>query len=205
MTKIKSIGVYCGASNNVPEVFKTAAHDFGKLLGLNNIKMVYGGAKVGLMGICAKACMEHGGAVHGVIPRFLDDFEGGFEGITNLQYVDSMHERKQIMFDESDAFAILPGGFGTLDELCEILTWKQIALHKKYIFILDIKGYWSPIFCDAVDVMTENGFIRKEDKNLFTMVERVEDMRPLLTIEAPEQQENYVHKWGFGPIGTKDK
>ena len=197
MTKIKSIGVYCGASDNVPQIFKDAAHDFGKLLADHDIDMVYGGGRVGLMGITAKAAMDNGGKVYGIIPRFLDNHEGGYSDITELTYVESMHERKHIMFEKSDAFVILPGGFGTLDELCEVLTWKQIALHKKYIFIIDINGYWSPIFKTAVEVMVQNGFLRKEDKNLFTLIERVEDMLPLLTVEAPDEQENYVSKFGF--------
>ncbi len=170
MTKIQSIGVYCGASDDCPQIFKEAAHDFGEMMGKNNVEIIYGGARVGLMGIMAKACMENNGKVCGVIPRFLDSHEGGFSDITELHYVESMHERKEMMFERSDAFVILPGGFGTLDELCEILTWKQIGLHKKFIFILDIDRYWSPIFCDAMDVMVNNGFVRKEDKNLFTLI-----------------------------------
>jgi len=196
MTKIQSIGVYCGASNDCPEVFNEAARDLGTLMAKNSVEIVYGGGRVGLMGLMAKACMENGGKVCGVIPRFLDSHEGGFSEITELHYVDSMHERKQMMFERSDAFAVLPGGFGTLDELCEILTWKQVGLHKKYIFILDINRYWSPIFCDAMEVLVNNKFVRKEDKNLFTLVERVEDMIPFLSAERPENQETYVNKWG---------
>ncbi len=196
MTKIQSICVYCGASEKTPKIFKDAAHDLGKLLAGHNIDIVYGGGRTGLMGITAKASMDNGGIVHGIIPHFLDDKEGAFQEITKLTYVDSMHERKQLMFEESDAFCILPGGFGTLDELCEILTWKQIGLHKKFIFILDINGYWSPIFKIAIETMVNNGFLRKEDKNLFTLIERVEDIIPFLTIERPENQENYVSKWG---------
>ena len=196
MTKIKSIGVYCGASSDAPEIFRESAYNFGKLMAKSNVEIVYGGGRMGLMGITAESCMENGGSVYGVIPRFLDKHEGGFREITELHYVDSMHERKQMMFERSDAFAVLPGGFGTLDELCEILTWKQVGLHKKFIFILDINRYWSPIFCDALKVMTDNKFVRQEDKNLFTLIERVEDMIPFLTAERPENQHNYVGKWG---------
>tara|TARA_R110002095_G_scaffold52857_3_gene45991 strand:+ start:477 stop:1067 length:591 start_codon:yes stop_codon:yes gene_type:complete len=196
MTKIQSIGVYCGASNHCPEVFNEAARDFGILMAKNKVEIVYGGGRVGLMGITAKACIDNGGKVCGVIPRFLDNHEGGFSEITELHYVDSMHERKQLMFERSDAFAVLPGGFGTLDELCEILTWKQVGLHKKYIFILDINRYWSPIFCEAMEIMVKNKFVRKEDKNLFTLIERVEDMIPFLSAERPKNQETYVNKWG---------
>lgn len=196
MTKIQSIGVYCGASDDCPQVFKDSARDFGEMMGKNNVEIVYGGARVGLMGIMAKACMDNGGKVCGVIPRFLDNHEGGFTDITELHYVESMHERKELMFERSDAFVVLPGGFGTLDELCEILTWKQIGLHKKFIFILDINRYWSPIFCDAMEIMVNNGFVRKEDKNLFTLIERVEDMTPFLSTERPSNQKNYVTKWG---------
>src|SRR6478752_1385946 len=148
MAKIKSLGVFCGSSETAPDIYKKAAQDLGALLAHHHVELVYGGSKLGLMGLLAKSTLENKGKVYGVISRFLDSREGGYEGITELHYVDNMHERKQKMFERADAFAILPGGLGTLDEMCEILTWKQIGLHNKLIIVLDINLYWSPLFVD---------------------------------------------------------
>lgn len=196
MSKIKSACVYCGATKNAPEIYYQAARDLGKLLADSNIKLTYGGGRIGLMGQLAESCLKNGGYVYGVIPKFLDLHEGGYNEINELEYVESMHERKQKMFERADMFIILPGGFGTLDELCEILTWKQIGLHEKYVFIVDINGYWSPIFKAAVERMTQDKFIRDEDRHLFTIVERVEDLKPLLLDLESVDQEHYVNKWG---------
>jgi uncharacterized protein (TIGR00730 family) len=195
MSKIKSLAVYCGSSDTAPEVYQNAARDLGRLLANHEIELVYGGSKKGLMGILAKETLLNGGKVYGVISRFLNDREGGYEEITELHYVDTMHDRKQKMFEKADAFAILPGGLGTLDEICEILTWKQIGLHNKLVMILDINRYWSPLFIDYFEYMVKNNFVRSEDKNLFTVVARVEDLVPFFSAEASNQQ-NYVAKWG---------
>src|SRR5262245_36133836 len=120
MAKIKSLAVYCGSSDTAPEIYQHAARDLGHLLAKHGIELVYGGSKKGLMGILAQATLSQGGRVYGVISRFLNDREGGYEEITELHYVDTMHDRKQKMFERADAFAILPGGLGTLDEICEI-------------------------------------------------------------------------------------
>ena len=195
MAKIKSLAVYCGSSDTASEIFQHAARDLGHLLAKHDIELVYGGSKIGLMGIVAQSTLSQGGKVYGVISRFLNDREGGYEEITELHYVDTMHDRKQKMFERADAFAILPGGLGTLDELCEILTWKQIGLHNKLVMILDINHYWSPLFIDYFEEMVKNEFVRPEDKNLFTLVERVEDLVPFFTAETSNQH-NYVGKWG---------
>jgi len=195
MAKIKSLAVFCGSSDNAPEVYQQAARDLGRLLAKHEIELVYGGSKIGLMGILAQETLLNGGKVFGFISRFLNDREGGFEGITELHYVDTMHDRKQKMFEKADAFAILPGGLGTLEEICEILTWKQIGLHNKLIMIIDINRYWSPLFIDYFEHMIKNKFVRSADKDLFTLVARVEDLVPFFSAEASNQQ-NYVAKWG---------
>jgi uncharacterized protein (TIGR00730 family) len=196
MIKIKSVGVYCGSTNDAAPIFKEAAHDLGVLLAKHNVELVFGGGQSGLMGITAKACMDNKGKVYGVIPRFLEAHEEGYKEATELVYVESMAERKKIMYDRSDCFIVLPGGLGTLEELFEILTWKQIGLHHKFIFIVNIKGYWSPIFSEAFDAMIAQNFVRKVDRNLFTLIERVEDVEPFLFLEAPSNQFDYVGKWG---------
>lgn len=195
MKKIKSIAVYCGSSNNVPEHFKETAQQVGELLAGHNIELVYGGGSQGLMGIVATSCLKAGGQVYGVIPGFLDNREGAYAGLTELHYVDSMHERKEMMYQRADAFVILPGGLGTLDELFEILTWKQVGLHNKLIIIMDVKRYWSALFVDFYDHLVKNGFVRAEDKNLFTLVERVEDLTSFFNNEVTNQAD-YVSKWG---------
>lgn len=198
MTKIKSVAVYCSSSNDVPNVFQKSAEDLGILLANHGLELVYGGGSMGLMGVVSRACLKAGGKVYGVIPRFLDTHEVGNKEITELVYVDSMHERKQKMYERADAFVILPGGFGTLDEVFEVMTWKQVGLHRKFIFIVNIKGYWSSIFSDAIDTMVANKFIRESDKNLFTLIERIEDIVPFFSAECllHTNQSNYVSKWG---------
>lgn len=195
MSKIKSLAVFCGSSDVAPEIYQHAARDLGYLLAKHDIELVYGGSKKGLMGILARASLSRGGKVYGVISRFLDDKEGGFEEITELHYVESMHERKHKMFERADAFAILPGGLGTLEEICEILTWKQIGLHNKLIIVLDINRYWSPLFIDFYEHMIKNEFVRSEDKDLFTLIARVEDLVPFFSTETSNQK-SYVSKWG---------
>lgn len=195
MHNIKSVAVYCSSSNQVPEYYQHAAKELGNILAKNNIELVYGGSTQGLMGITARTVLENKGKVYGVIPRFLEAKEGSYQGITELHFVEDMHTRKSMMFERSDAFVILPGGLGTMDEMFELLTWKQIGLHKKLILILDIEGFWSPIFIDFFDRLVEQGFVRPEDRNLFTLIERVADLSGFFTSDS-NNQNDYVSKWG---------
>lgn len=195
MHPIKSVAVYCSSSNTVPEFYKTAAQDLGKMLAQHNVELVYGGSNQGLMGITARTALENHGKVYGVIPRFLDAKEGSYDGLTELHYVDDMHTRKHMMFERADAFVILPGGIGTMDETFELLTWKQIGLHKKNIIILDIEKYWSPIFIDFFDRMVDQTFVRAEDRKLFTLIERVADLAPFFATNG-NNLSDYVSKWG---------
>lgn len=192
--KIKSMAVYCGSSDTTPEVYRQAAMDLGRLLAGHHIDLVYGGSRQGLMGLTARACLESNGRVFGYISHLIDGKEGGYEGITELHYVETMHERKQKMFERSDAFIIMPGGMGTLDEAFEVMTWRQLGLHNKPIFFIDINRYWSMICHNFFDHMAENNFIRVEDKNLFTLVERVEDLIPFFRAERVSDK-TYVSKW----------
>jgi hypothetical protein len=180
MSNLKSICVYCGASNNCDQIYKDAATNFGKLLAERNIRLVFGGGNVGLMGLLSQAVMDNGGTVKGVMTQHLYNFEGGNRGITELVVVDTMHERKRMMFEASNAFVILPGGFGTLDEACEIITWKQIQLHKKPIAILDTNNYWSGLFDTFINHMIDNKFVRAEHKNYFQLFSDMNDIIPYL-------------------------
>ena len=145
MKDVFSVCVYCGSSSRVSDTYKDAAHQLGTLLGENGHQLVYGGGRVGLMGIVADATLAAGGSVVGIIPEHIQVLEVEHTGLTELLVVDSMHTRKRMMVDRSDAFVVLPGGLGTLDETFEILTWKQLRLHDKPIVVANIDGYWDAL------------------------------------------------------------
>lgn len=195
MGRVRSVCVYCGSSNHIPEIYQEAAHELGILLARSNVRMVYGGGTTGLMGIVATACVEAGGEVIGITTSHLENHEGGHQGIAHLHVVENMHERKLKMFELSDGFISLPGGLGTLDESFEIMTWKQIGLHQKNIVFVNIDNYWSPLVYSLLDNVAENGFMRNEDKNLFKVVSNVEDVLEALTA-PPEGAVDFVAKWG---------
>lgn len=165
--------VYCGSSSRVADVYKKAAHDLGDLLGKCGVTVVYGGGRVGLMGIVADATLKAGGKVVGVIPDHLQTAEVGHGGLTELHVVDDMHARKRMMVERSDGFVVLPGGLGTMDEFFEIVTWKQLRLHAKPIVLVNIDGYWDPLL-KLYDHMTAEGFCRPECRALIRTVDTVD-------------------------------
>jgi uncharacterized protein (TIGR00730 family) len=142
---IRSVCVYCGSAGAVDERYRDAAAELGRGLAAAGITMVFGGGHIGLMGIAADAALAGGGRVIGVIPAALRDKELAHGRVGELVVVDTMHDRKRIMAERADAFAVLPGGIGTLDEFFEILTWRQLGLHDKPIFLVDAAGYWEPL------------------------------------------------------------
>ncbi len=141
--------------------------------------LVYGGGRVGLMGAVADACKANGGRVVGVIPTFLEKREVGHREIDELIVVDSMHARKSLMVERSDAFVVLPGGFGTLDETFEILTWAQLSLHAKPVLILNVGGYWNPLAA-MIDHMMAQGLVERRLESTYEFVETVPDLFNLL-------------------------
>jgi hypothetical protein len=159
MMNIKRIAVFCGASSGTNPQYTEVADYLGRLLSQQNIELVYGGGKVGLMGVIADAVMQSGGKVIGVIPDFLYDMEVGHDGITELIKVKSMHERKWKMHELSDAIITLPGGFGTMEEVFEMLTWAQLNLHSKPIGILNTNLFYSGLLQQADHMMAE-GFLK---------------------------------------------
>jgi len=179
MTKISSLCVYCGSRMPADMAFSEAAKALGHQLGENNIRLVYGGGHVGLMGITADATLEAGGEVIGIIPGHLHDIEVSHENLTELHVVDSMHTRKQMMFEKSDAFVVLPGGIGTLDETFEMITWRQLRLHDKPIILVNYKGYWQP-FIDLMEHMITQGFVERDVFTYFEVVEGLEEILPAL-------------------------
>lgn len=187
MANIQSVCVYCGSASDGPESHRNAAAQLGAALAENNIRLVFGGGHVGLMGIAADAALAAGGEVIGVIPDFLRDRELGHEGCDDLIVTPSMHSRKQKMAELSDGFAILPGGLGTLDEAFEIITWKQLNLHDKPIVIADIDGYWQP-FKALLDHAVDNRYLRLKNPSLIRWAASVEEIIPALQASPAEQQ-----------------
>ena len=159
MNKIKTVCVYCGSGPGTNPRFIEAATAFGKALAENGVGLVYGGGSIGLMGAVAKATLDHGGTVTGIIPDFLTKREHALGGAQELIVTHDMHERKRLMFERSDAFVALPGGIGTLEELVEQLTWQQLGRHSKPILIADIDGFWEPLLA-LLTHMRATQFIR---------------------------------------------
>lgn len=172
---IKSVCVYCGSSNFASDYFKSQAALLGKYLAENNWNLVYGGSSVGLMGIVADAVLENGGKAIGIIPKFLQDREVEHTGLTEFYEVETMHERKQMMVDKSDAFVTLPGGLGTMDEMFELLTWKQLGLHDKPIILANLESYWDH-FEGLVQNIAKEKFMNDKHLELFTTVTQIEDV-----------------------------
>ena len=143
--QIRSVCVYCGSTIGTDQRYRAAVADLGRNLAAAGIAMVFGGGHIGLMGVAADAALAGGGRVIGVIPAALRDRELAHGRVGELVVVDTMHNRKRVMAERSDAFAVLPGGIGTLDEFFEILTWRQLALHDKPVFLVDVAGYWQPL------------------------------------------------------------
>jgi len=180
MASVKRLCVYCGSSSRVDAIYRDAARTLGSILAAAGIELIYGGGRVGLMGILADAVLAGGGRVTGIIPAHLHDAEVGHHGISELLVVGSMHERKRLMFERSDAFVALPGGLGTLDETFEILTWKQLRLHDKPIVIVDVGGYWRKLLA-LIDQIVDEGFAAPGILGHFQTVERVEDVLPAIS------------------------
>lgn len=165
MEKLKSLCVYCGANFNGDAALKQAIDDLAKKMVGDNINLVYGGGSVGVMGVIADEVLQLGGTVTGVIPQFLMDKEVGHKGITQMIVTENMHQRKQKMADLSDGFVILPGGFGTLEEFFEVLTWLQLGLHAKPIGVLNVGGFYDPLFAQ-MDMMVKHRFLKQTNRDL---------------------------------------
>ncbi|GBQ93899.1 lysine decarboxylase [Acetobacter nitrogenifigens DSM 23921 = NBRC 105050] len=176
---ISSVAVFCGSRfGNLP-AYRAAAEDMGRGIAREGWRLIYGGGYVGLMGAVADAAIAAGGSVTGVIPDFLESREVMHEGVTELVVTDSMHSRKQLMFAQADAFAILPGGFGTFDEMMEIITWKQLQLHRKPILIVDVEN-WAAKVIAMLDAAVEQGFATPGARGLVETVPDVEAALALL-------------------------
>ena len=191
--KIENICVYCGSSSKSRPAFQESAVRTGEIIAENNWTLVYGGANVGLMGMAANAALKGGAKVTGIIPHDLIKWEIAHQDLTSLIEVNSMHERKMEMVRQSDAFVILPGGLGTLDETFEILTWKQIGLHDKPVVLANIDGYWDK-FLDLVTHLVEEKFALDNTFDMIQVVESIDDI-PHALKTAPKSKSSPITKW----------
>lgn len=178
--KISSICVFCGSQSGTKPEYEAAARHVGRSLAERNIRLVYGGGSVGLMGAVADACLEAGGEVIGVITSYLMDKELGHPGITKLEVVNTMLDRKLRMAELSNAFLTLPGGIGTLDELFEMLTWSRLNVHDKPSGLVNVDGYYDELISFALKTQVEGGFISAEDALNLLVAESFEDLLPKL-------------------------
>ncbi len=179
MAKIRSLCVFCGARNGRDEKYVNTATAFGKIMAEQGIRLVYGGGDCGIMGAVANAVMHNGGAVTGVFPVGLKSLESEHKSLSEIIIVDSMHERKHLMFQRSDAFITFPGGYGTMDETFEILTWHLLNFHSRPIVIFNQDGYYDA-FLGLIDQIIKEGFASKESLNSFTVVTEMEEIIPTI-------------------------
>ena len=190
MTKIASLCVFCGSKTGDDPAFEAAARRLGELMVERGVRLVFGGGRIGLMGVVADAVLGGGGEAVGVIPEFLKDLEVGNDDVTEQIVTASMHERKNRMFELSDGFVVLPGGLGTLDEALEIVTWKQLRLHSKPVVVVNTLGYWTALG-DLVQRIIDGGFAHPAVAELFTVVDTPDDVFAALEA-APEPSDEVL-------------
>jgi uncharacterized protein (TIGR00730 family) len=190
--------VYCGSNVGSAPEFVEAAQRLGEVMARRSVRLVYGGGHVGLMGILADSVLANGGEVVGVITEQLVDAEVAHAGLTALEIVGTMHERKARFEQLSDGFIAMPGGFGTLEEVLEILTWNQLGIVRKPVVLLDIAHYWGPLF-DWMDASVEAGFVRSAHRMLAQRARTVEDAIALALSPAPETPSKWLDR-DTGPI-----
>ncbi len=187
---MKSITVFCGSSFGTEKIYEDQAYRLGKTLAEQNITLIYGGANVGLMGALANGILENNGKAIGVLPTFLQNVEIGHKQLTELILVDTMHQRKTKMNDLSDGVITLPGGFGTLEEFFEMLTWAQLGLHKKPIAILNTNGFYDELL-SLIQKMVYQGFLKQANQEMLIVSDNIQELL--------EKMKNYtapaVGKW----------
>ncbi len=177
---IQSVDVFCGSRSGKNPLYEQDAAALGSLLAQQNIKIIYGGGNKGLMGAVANGALKENGKVTGIIPKLLSNFEHSHEGLTELTIVDTMHIRKQMLYEQCDAAIILPGGYGTLDEVFEMLTWNQLGIHNKKIFFLNTAGFYTTLLAH-IEHMEKEGFLYGKPTDLITVLKKAEDILPYLT------------------------
>jgi uncharacterized protein (TIGR00730 family) len=183
---IQSVCVYCGSRNGNKPYFADTAQHLGTMIAEGGLDLVYGAGSIGLMGITARAAIQAGGNVIGIIPKHLNDIEITQEGLNELHITQNMHQRKKMMFDRSDAFIVLPGGLGTLDETLEIMTWAQLSLHQKPVILINLNNYWSPLL-ELIDHIIDDGFASNDHRNILQIVENADAAVKLLKDSSASQ------------------
>jgi uncharacterized protein (TIGR00730 family) len=191
---MKNVCVFCGSSTGVNPAYALAARELGRTLAQRKLVLVYGGGRVGLMGEVATAALAAGGEVLGVIPHALSGKEIALAECTELIVVDTMHERKALMADRSDAFVALPGGYGTCDELFEIITWAQLGIHKKPVGLLNVNGFFTPLL-GWLDHVVGEGLLKPKHRDLLLVADTVPDLLAKLASWTPPEP---IKKWA-GP------
>ena len=184
--RVESVCVFCGSSDAADPAYLRAAAKLGKALAAADLRMIYGGGGVGLMGACARAAHDAGGRVLGIIPDFLVGREKALESVEHV-VVANMHERKMLMFERSDAFVVLPGGVGTLEEVVELLSWRRLELHAKPVVFYNPGGFWRPLF-DLFQHTVDARLTPPEFMDAWTAVERIEEVTPLLQSARPDSR-----------------
>jgi uncharacterized protein (TIGR00730 family) len=174
-----NVAVFCGSSTGIDPVYANTAKSLGTLMASKSHSLIYGGGKVGFMGIIADAVLKGGGEVIGVIPQFLMDREVGHSGVTRLEVVQSMHQRKQRMADLAQAFIAYPGGWGTLEELAEILTWRQLGLISHPVVLLNVNDFFTPLL-HQLHTMGQQGFVRNENLEVLRVAKTPEEALSLI-------------------------
>ena len=191
MNSLNTISIFCGSSRGNGDLFIDDAKALAEFLAERGIAIVYGGAKVGLMGAVADAALRKNGTVIGVIPDFIKSKEIAHEGLSELITVSSMQERKTIMHEKSDAAIILPGGFGTLDVMFELLTWGQLGLHTKPIGILNTDGYYDDLV-NCMDKMVSSGFLRGSNRDLLLIDKNIENLYNAMILYQPPRKAKWI-------------
>ena len=184
MQHVTRLCVYCGSATGLDHRYRDAARELGDALAKGGIELIFGGGRVGLMGVLADAVEAAGGRAVGIIPERLRAAELAHPGASELVIVKGMHERKAVMAERADAFAVLPGGIGTLDETFEILTWRQLGLHDKPIFLVDVAGYWQPLR-GLLDQLAAHGFTAPVVPRLLQIVPSVAELMNTLVYTQP--------------------
>ncbi len=177
--KIKSMAVFCGSRSGANSIYEVHAQAIGQLLGKRNVTLIYGGGNKGLMSAVANAALQENGKVIGVIPKVLAEWEHQHNGLTELLVVEDMHIRKKMLYEKSDAAIILPGGYGTLDEFFEMLTWNQLSIHNKHIFILNTAGFYNHLI-EHINLMLQEQFLYESITKIITI------------LHTPDQLEEYL-------------
>jgi uncharacterized protein (TIGR00730 family) len=190
---MKNLTVFCGSSFGTDEIYEKQAFKLGQKLAERSIGLIYGGANVGLMGAVANGCLSKGGRVTGVLPRIIKDKGIAHKNLTEMILVDTMHERKTKMDELSDGVIALPGGFGTLEEFFEVLTWSQLGLHKKPVGLLNINGFYNPLK-DLTRKMVEKGFLKEENRKMLLISDDVDCLLDLLENYVPMNVDKWIIK-----------